>query len=447
MLFCSIIIPVFNHSGLTRQCLKALLSETDLPCQREIIVVNDASTDDTVELLASYHAQIRVVTLKTNQGFAAACNAGAAAAQGDYVVFLNNDTLAQPGWLAALANYQTAHPQVAAIGARLLFPDGTVQHAGVIIGQNCEPWHLYAGLPGDHPAVCQSRRFQIVTGACLWMPRALFAEVGGFDTAFRNGYEDVDLCLRLSAQGREIHYCHESVIIHFESQTRGRTLNDHDARNYALYRTRWAEIVRPDDIDYYLADGTLKINYGRQHRLTVDAAFNDEQPLQALTAELAEINRTHAAQLVLHEQQLQAATAELAETNRAHATQLAIHEQQLQALTNELTQANRTHVAQLVLKEQQLQALTNELTQTNRAYATQLAFKEDQFQAVTDELAETSSQLSHQLVTSAEQVGALAAELDQIKSSRGWRWLGFYWELKHRYLLPVCRWLGFSRVR
>ncbi len=283
MLPCSIIIPVFNHSDLTRQCLEALQADGTEPSAREIIIVNDGSTDDTLVMLAGYGAQVRVITLTENQGFAAACNAGAAAAQGEYVVFLNNDTLPRLGWLAALQSYQVAHPHVAALGARLLFPDGTVQHAGVVIGQDRNPWHLYAGFPGDHPAVCRSRRFQIVTGACLWMRRELFQAVGGFDTGFRNGFEDVDLCLRLGAQGHEIHYCHECVIVHLESQTRGGWTDD-DTHNHALYRERWDERIKPDDLSHYLADGTLKTFYGQRQWLMVDdslnAAYRPTRPLR-----------------------------------------------------------------------------------------------------------------------------------------------------------------------
>jgi GT2 family glycosyltransferase len=220
MVESSIIIPVFNQCVFTRQCLAALCASSEkelLVESAEIIVVDDGSTDETPQVLREFAESVRVVTLKSNQGFASACNAGAEAASGKFLLFLNNDTLPQPGWLSALVCYAKAHPQAAAVGARLLFPDGSIQHAGVIIGQDRNPWHIYSGFPHDHPAVMKSRQFQTVTGACLLTPREVFADVGGFDTAFRNGFEDVDLCLRLGERGWEIHYCHESVLIHFEA--------------------------------------------------------------------------------------------------------------------------------------------------------------------------------------------------------------------------------------
>jgi len=257
---CSIIIPVYNHAALTRQCLDTLLAQPPRGVDCEIIVVDDGSRDATRGLLAGYRDRVRVITHAANAGFATTCNDGAAAAAGEFLVFLNNDTVPTPGWLDALADYAGSHPAAAAVGSRLLFPDGTVQHAGVIIGQDRSPWHIYSGFPGDHPAVTKSRRFQVVTGACVLVRRAAFDEVGGFDPAFHNGLEDVDLCLRLGERGHEIHYCHKSVVYHLESLTRGYEDAGAD-ENARLYRRRWGHRVRPDDVEYYLEDGLISFGY------------------------------------------------------------------------------------------------------------------------------------------------------------------------------------------
>src|SRR5439155_17167350 len=102
-----------------------------------------------------------------NGGFAAACNDGVAAAEGDELVFLNNDTIPTKGWLDAMLAYAKDRPRVAVVGSKLLFPNDTVQHAGVIICQDGNPRHLYTGFPADHPAVNRSRRLQAVTAACM----------------------------------------------------------------------------------------------------------------------------------------------------------------------------------------------------------------------------------------------------------------------------------------
>ncbi len=255
---CSIIIPVFNRAGLTRRCLDALLAQPP-QVEAEIIVVDDGSTDETGSLLREYGARVQVVTHDGNKGFAAACNDGAQAAASEYLVFLNNDTMPQPGWLDALAAYADAHPTVAAVGSKLLFPNDTIQHAGVVIGQDHWPRHIYAGFPADHPAVNKSRRYPIVTAACALFRRAPFEAAGGFDTAFMNGIEDVDLCLRLGEQGHAIHYCHTSVLYHLE--TVSERMDDTREHNKALYIERWLERVQPDDIHYYLEDGLLRITY------------------------------------------------------------------------------------------------------------------------------------------------------------------------------------------
>jgi GT2 family glycosyltransferase len=272
---CSIIIPVYNRSSLTRQCLDTLLASPFERADCEIIVVDDASTDETEEVLARYGDRIRRVAHGTNAGFSATCNDGAAIASGEYLVFLNNDTLPRVGWLDALVSYAERHPRAAVVGGKLTFPNDTIQHAGVAIGQDRQPRHIYAGFPADHPAANKSRRFQIVTAACALMRREPFQEVGGFDIAFVNGYEDVDLCLRLGERGHEIHYCHESVLSHFESASRERS--EIDDRNAQLYTSRWAHRVQPDDLSYYVEDGLLSLQYSKLHPIKLRAS-----PLLAL---------------------------------------------------------------------------------------------------------------------------------------------------------------------
>lgn len=270
MLRSSIIIPVFNKATLTAQCLRALFKRSG--GDYEVIVVNDASTDGTAELLAEYGGKIRVVTHGSNQGFAKSCNDGAAIAEGHFLIFLNNDTVPQEGWLDKLASYAEKHPRVAAVGAKLLFPDNTIQHAGVVIlSQNRYPNHIYTGFPADHPSVNKSRRFQVVTAGCVLIRREAFEWAKGFDPAYQNGYEDVDLCLRLGEKGHEVHYCHESVLYHLESRTRD-TKSASQLSNEQLYAKRWADKVHPDDFLYYIQDGLLKVYCRPQYPILIEAS-------------------------------------------------------------------------------------------------------------------------------------------------------------------------------
>jgi GT2 family glycosyltransferase len=263
----SVIVPVHGNAALTRRCLEALLA--DLPADCEALVVDDASTDSTPELLCGYGERIRVVSLAENEGFGGACNAGAAAARGAALVFLNNDTEPRPGWLGALLSYADRHPAAEVVGAKLVFPTGVIQHAGVVIGQDGYPHNLYAGLPQDRPEVERSRRLQAVTGACMLVRREAFEALDGFDRGYLNSLEDVDLCLRVGARGGEVHYCHEAVVVHLESASRGR--GERFEQSVALYRERWRDTARRDDLELYAEDGLLALEYSATYpqRLTV----------------------------------------------------------------------------------------------------------------------------------------------------------------------------------
>jgi len=252
----SIVIPVHGKADLTRRCLDAVLATAP---NAEVVVVDDASPDETPAVLESYGDAIRTVTLPRNEGYALACNHGVEASAGELLVLLNNDTEPRPGWLDALIAYADAHPAAAIVGAKLVYPTGAVQHAGVAFGQDGYPHNLYAGFAADHPAVNRPRRLQAVTGACMLIRRDAFATAGGFDAGFTNSLEDVDLCLRVGEAGGEVHLCPDAVVEHLESATRGR-----DGRfeaSVARYRERWRDRVTRDDLALYAADGLIEMEY------------------------------------------------------------------------------------------------------------------------------------------------------------------------------------------
>jgi GT2 family glycosyltransferase len=264
----SVIVPVHGQAALTRRCLDLVLAE--LPAHCEAIVVDDASPDSTPQLLGDYGERIRVVSLRENVGFSRACNAGAEAAVGESLVFLNNDTEPRPGWIEALLGYVARHPRAQVVGAKLVYPTGVVQHAGVVFGQDGYPHNLYAGLPQERPEVNRSRRLQAVTGACMLVRHDAFEAVGGFDQGYENSLEDVDLCLRIGAAGNEVHYCHEALVVHLESASRGRS--ERFERSVDLYRRRWRDRVRRDDLAVYAEDGLLAIEYPASYPLRLSVS-------------------------------------------------------------------------------------------------------------------------------------------------------------------------------
>jgi GT2 family glycosyltransferase len=276
---CSIIIPVFNRASLTRHCLNALLAAPPASTEVEIIVVDDGSSDVTPRVLADYSERIRVVTHVANQGFAATCNDGAAVATGNYLVFLNNDTIPKEGWLDSLVRHAETHPEAAVVGSKLVFPNNTIQHAGVVVCHDGYTRHVYAGFPAEHPAVNKTRCFRAVTGACMLVRREAFEAASGFDTAFVNGYEDHDLCLRLGEHGWETWYCHESVLIHLESASREGRLEELEQATQ-LFRDHWAHRLTPDDFRYYVEDGLVTIRYSGPYPI-----FLSVSPLLAVIGE------------------------------------------------------------------------------------------------------------------------------------------------------------------
>jgi GT2 family glycosyltransferase/Tfp pilus assembly protein PilF len=273
----SIIIPVFNNLDLTRQCLESIWNYTDAP--HEIIVVDNGSTDGTREYLNNMEAAggVRVIANPTNLGFAKASNQGAQAARGDYLVFLNNDTIVQPGWLEELIACSRKYDKIGAVGAKLLFPDDTVQHAGVAFNERKLVYHIYQHYDRDHPAVNKEREFQAVTAACMLMKKEVFFEVGAFDEGYLNGFEDVDLCFKLREQGYKIVYTPRPVVYHLESKTPGR--HDRNSENSRLLRSKWSDRIIGDDHKYYEEDGIIIEILDRQGNVaTIQAHDSNDNP-------------------------------------------------------------------------------------------------------------------------------------------------------------------------
>ncbi len=248
----SVVIPVCDSCFYTRLCLSALEQLAAEAPPFEAIVVDNGSTDGTPELLERFASRfapqaLRIVRHATNQGFARGCNSGAAAARTERLLFLNNDVILEPGSIGAMLSLAGTTPGWGAVGARLLYPDGTLQHAGIGFDRDGRPRHRFRGHPAGLEQALVSGELQAVTGACLLVDGPLFQALGGFDEGFRNSFEDIDLCLRIRRAGRRVLYCAEAVGVHFEFGTAGRGLRD-DA-NWALFSGRWKQTVAADWID------------------------------------------------------------------------------------------------------------------------------------------------------------------------------------------------------
>jgi GT2 family glycosyltransferase len=228
--FTSIVIPVLNHPKLTRACLASVIERTPAGTY-EIIVVDNASDDETRRLLAEVDS-LRVIRNDVNAGFVEACNQGAGAAQGEFILFLNNDTIVLPGWLDALRSTFDTHESVGAVGPMLLYPDGRLQEAGVIIWRDGTASHYGRFDGADAPEFGYVREVDYCSGACLLIPKSVFERLGGFDSRYAPAYyEDVDLAFRLRELGSRVLYQPAARVVHVEGATAGTTVS-HGMKSY-----------------------------------------------------------------------------------------------------------------------------------------------------------------------------------------------------------------------
>jgi GT2 family glycosyltransferase len=251
----TIIIPAFNNANYTKKYLLALQKNTNSDFLKEIIVVNNASTDETGKLLETFK-NIRVITEKKNINFAGACNVGARAAKGEILLFLNNDTEVQPGWLEPIMETVEKNNKIGAVGVKLLFPDESIQHAGLVFSADATPRHIYYRHNEKEPYVNKEREFKAVTAACIAIPKKVFDMVGGFDEVYKNGLEDVDICLKIHHLGYTIIYNPKSMVTHYESISSDRF--SHSDQNAEIYMSRWSK-EGPDENKYYREDGFSRL--------------------------------------------------------------------------------------------------------------------------------------------------------------------------------------------
>jgi GT2 family glycosyltransferase len=223
----SIVIPNRDAAAVITQCVNGLLYGTSYP-RRELVIVDNGSTEpDVLELYRSLERQGCAVVVPFDRpfNFSAACNAGAAAARGDLLLFLNNDIeIIEPDWLDELVRWSQL-PDVGIVGAKLLYPDRTIQHAGVVFGLGLVG-HIFSRAPDGASGLFGSsesyRNYLAVTGACQMMRRDVFARLGGYDERFRLSFSDVVLCMEAWKSGYRVVFTPHARLIHHESYTRKR---------------------------------------------------------------------------------------------------------------------------------------------------------------------------------------------------------------------------------
>lgn len=225
----SIIIPTKNGYKDVQRCVSSIIEKTTYQ-NYEIIMADNGSTDPKMhELYAEFEQQLPgrffVESIDIPFNFSTINNRAAKKAHGEYLLFLNNDTeVITENWLTLMVSF-AQQERIGCVGAKLLYPNNTVQHAGVILGLGGVAGHGHYGYPhgdlGYFGRLAINVNYSAVTAACLLMKKAYFDAVGGFEEAFTVAFNDVDLCLKVQALGRDNVWLHEAELYHFESQTRG----------------------------------------------------------------------------------------------------------------------------------------------------------------------------------------------------------------------------------
>lgn len=262
----SLVIPSRDAAELLAQCIATLRANAGWDDVEFIVMDNDSRAPDAVALLAQLQneGKARVAPYPGAFNFSAINNDGARLARGAILGFVNNDIEAQSAnWLAEMLRW-FSDPKIAAVGPKLLYPDGRIQHAGLVTGVAGGAGHLYkyreGGDPGPFAHLARARDVSALTGACLLVRADAFRAVGGFDeTAFPVAFNDVDLCLKLRAAGHRLLWTPDAVLIHHESASRGADNADAARRarlaaEKAALRARWPEL---DADPYYSPNLTL----------------------------------------------------------------------------------------------------------------------------------------------------------------------------------------------
>ncbi|BAG05141.1 glycosyl transferase family 2 [Microcystis aeruginosa NIES-843] len=244
----SIIIPIYNQFAYTFNCLESLSVNLSSDLAYEIIIVNDASSDETLEQLATLVKGIKVLTNTENSGFIRSCNYGASQAKGQYLYFLNNDTRILENCLESLLKLIINNPQVGAVGSKLIYANGKQQEAGGIIWNSADGWNYGRLDSPEEPEYNYVRPVDYCSGASLLVPTELFKQLGGFSQDFIPAYyEDTDLCFALRELGYQVLYQPQSNVIHYEGITSGTDLSSgikqYQVINQTKFREKWSKVL------------------------------------------------------------------------------------------------------------------------------------------------------------------------------------------------------------
>ncbi|MEG0368746.1 MAG: glycosyltransferase family 2 protein [Hungatella sp.] len=264
----SVIIPNKDHHLDLDLCMRSILTGATYRNLEFVIIENNSTDPETFayyERIQQEFPQVHVVTWEREFNYAAINNFGAKFAKGSYLLFLNNDTeILAPGFIEEMLGF-AQREEVGIVGARLLYQDDTIQHAGVVVGFGGIAGHTFIGLHKAensyfHRAMC-AQDYSAVTAACLMTKKDLFLQVGGFSEELAVAFNDIDFCMKIRTIGKLVVYAPYAVLYHYESKSRG--LEDTPEkvarfhREIQIFAKKWPDILRDGD-PYYNPNLTLR---------------------------------------------------------------------------------------------------------------------------------------------------------------------------------------------
>lgn len=257
----SIIIPTKDHIDDLELCLSSLKEKTTYQNYEVIVVENNSTEAETFayyEEMQKKYDKVRLVVWKDIFNYAAINNYAAQFCNGEYLILLNNDIeVITENWIEEMLGY-CQREEVGIVGAKLYYPDDTVQHAGVIIGMGGIAGHVFTGTPGCEygyqARLISPQDLSAVTAACMMVKRSVFDAVEGLDERYKVAFNDVDFCMKVRALGKLIVYTPYAEMYHYESKSRGKEETPEQIQRFqsevALFEEKWADVLEAGD-PYY----------------------------------------------------------------------------------------------------------------------------------------------------------------------------------------------------
>lgn len=266
----SIIIPNRDHSRDLELCVRSILNKSTYENYEILVVENGSQEEATFSLYKNLIGDTRIRLIEYHEtpfNYSNINNYAAAQARGEALLFLNNDTeVISPEWLESMVEH-ICRPAVGVVGAKLYYPDDTIQHGGVVIGIGGIAGHVHKHQPRPSPGsfgrLMLQHNLSAVTAACLMVKRQVFNEIQGFDPKFQLAFGDVDFCLKVRQQGHFIVWTPYAELYHHESKTRGYEDTEEKLQRYysefRVFRNKWPEVLVTGD-EYYNPNLTLEFD-------------------------------------------------------------------------------------------------------------------------------------------------------------------------------------------